>query len=150
MTEIRIVREEDRDFWLRLDRHISTAGFEEKVRTGQGLVLLEDGVPAGLLRWNLFWDEHPFCNLLYVEAARRRRGLGRRFMTRWEEDMRTRGHALALTSTQADEEAQHFYRKLGYRDCGGLVLGAPGYEQPMELILMKRLKADAGEGARIV
>ena len=150
MTEIRSVREEDRAFWFRLDRHLSGPGFAEKVRTGQGLVLLEDGVPAGLLRWNLFWDEHPFCCLLYVEAARRGRGLGRMLMTRWEEDMRARGHALVLTSTQADEEAQHFYRKLGYRDCGGLVLDAPGYAQPMELILMKRLKADAGEGFRSV
>jgi len=24
--------------------------------------------------------------------------------------------------------AQHFYRKLGYKDCGGFVVDAPGYE----------------------
>ena len=42
-----------------------------------------------------------------------------------------------MTSTQVDEEAQHFYRKLGYQDAGGLVIRIPGYEQPMELFLVK-------------
>ena len=36
-----------------------------------------------------------------------------------------------------DEEAQHFYRKLGYKDCGGFVVDVPGYEQPMEMIMIK-------------
>ena len=44
---------------------------------------------------------------------------------------------ILLTSTQVDEEAQHFYRKLGYKDCGGFVIDVPGYEQPMELFMIK-------------
>ena len=46
---------------------------------------------------------------------------------------------MLLTSTQVDEEAQHFYRKLGYKDCGGFVIDVPGYEQPMEMFLIKRI-----------
>lgn len=46
---------------------------------------------------------------------------------------------MVLTSTQVDEDAQHFYRKLGYRDCGGFVIDVPGYEQPMELFLSKAI-----------
>ena len=46
---------------------------------------------------------------------------------------------MLLTSTQVDEDAQHFYRRLGYRDCGGLVMDVPGYEQPMELFLVKAI-----------
>jgi len=42
-----------------------------------------------------------------------------------------------LTSTQVNEDAQHFYRKLGYKDCGGFVIDVPGYEQPMEMFLIK-------------
>lgn len=48
-----------------------------------------------------------------------------------------RGYGMLLTSTQVDEEAQHFYRKLGYKDCGGFVIDVPGYEQPMEMFLIK-------------
>lgn len=52
-------------------------------------------------------------------------------------DMKSQGYGILLTSTQVDEEAQHFYRKLGYKDCGGFVIDVPGYEQPMEMFLIK-------------
>lgn len=143
MIEIRSVSPADRAFWFTLDRHLPEAQFDRKVRDGQGYVLLEDGAPVALLRFNLFWDLIPFCTLLFVAEGRRGRGLGRALMDRWEADMRAAGHGMVLTSTQADEGAQHFYRRLGYRDCGGLAPRVPGYEQPMELILEKALRRDA-------
>ena len=139
MTEIRYVQPEDRDFWFRLDRHLPEAEFDRKVRDRQGYVLLEDGIPVGLLRWQLFWDNTPFCNLLFIDQSCRKKGYGRLLMTHWEADVRALGYGMALTSTQVDEQAQHFYRKLGYRDCGGFVIDIPGYAQPMELFLSKAL-----------
>lgn len=41
--------------------------------------------------------------------------------------------------TQVDEGAQHFYRKLGYKDCGGFVIDISGFEQPMEMFLIKSI-----------
>ena len=139
MTGIRYVQLEDRDFWFRLDRHLPEAEFDRKVRDRQGYVLLEDGIPVGLLRWQLFWDNTPFCNLLFIDQSCRKKGYGRLLMTHWEADVRALGYGMALTSTQVDEQAQHFYRKLGYRDCGGFVIDIPGYAQPMELFLSKAL-----------
>lgn len=49
------------------------------------------------------------------------------------------GYDMVLTSTQVDEQAQHFYRKLGYKDCGGFVVDIEGQEQPMELFLIKSI-----------
>ena len=46
---------------------------------------------------------------------------------------------MAMTSTKVDEDAPHFYRKLGYKDCGGFTVDIPGYEQPMELFMSKAL-----------
>lgn len=46
-------------------------------------------------------------------------------------------YGMIMTSTQVDEDAQHFYRKLGYKDCGGLTIDIPGYEQPMEMFMNK-------------
>ncbi len=46
---------------------------------------------------------------------------------------------MLMTSTQVDEDAQHFYRKLGYQDSGGLIINIPGYEQPMEMFLIKKI-----------
>jgi GNAT superfamily N-acetyltransferase len=134
---IRFVDSPDRDFWLSLDRHISDEEFDRKVRDRMGYVLTVQNVPVGLLRYSLFWDNTPFCNLLYVAQDHQRKGYGRMLMEHWERDMHTRGYDLVMTSTQADENAQHFYRALGYRDCGGFILPFPGHEQPMEIILAK-------------
>jgi hypothetical protein len=38
--------------------------------------------------------------------------------------MKQMGFKMTMTSTQADEGAQHFYRKLGYKDAGCLLLVA--------------------------
>ena len=137
---VRFAGETDRAFWFTLDRHLPEEEFSGKVRSRQAYVLENDaGGPSGLLRWNLFWDSIPFCTLLYVREDERGKGFGRMLMDHWERDMRSRGYGLVMTSTQADEAAQHFYRRLGYRDCGGFVLPFPGYEQPTELILAKEL-----------
>ena len=60
-------------------------------------------------------------------------------MAYWEKTMKSMGFGLVMTSTQSDENAQHFYRTLGYRDCGALALPFPGYEQPLEIIMAKQL-----------
>ena len=69
-----------------------------------------------------------------------RKGYGKKLMEHWEKDMKFLGYGMLLTSTQVDETAQHFYRKLGYKDCGGFVIDISGYEQPMELFLIKEIK----------
>lgn len=139
MVTVRYVQEEDMESWLRLDRHLSQEELKRKVRDKMGYVLLEGNVPVGILRYNLFWDNTPFCTLLFVGERYRDRGYGKRLMEFWEDDMRARGYGMIMTSTQTDEDAQHFYRKLGYQDAGGLVINIPGYEQPMELFLLKAL-----------
>ncbi|MBR5293134.1 MAG: GNAT family N-acetyltransferase [Oscillospiraceae bacterium] len=137
MLQIRYVRQGDKPFWYRLDTHLPESEFDRKVASRQGYVLLDGDTPVGLLRYNLFWDNTPFCTLLFVDWDHQRKGFGTMLMDHWEQDMKQLGYGMLLTSTQADETAQHFYRKLGYKDCGSLVLGIPGYEQPMELFLVK-------------
>ena len=137
--EIRYAEPSDKAAWYTLDRHLPEEGFEEKVRNKQGYVLLEEGKIVAVLRYNLFWDNTPFCTLLFVDDKERGRGFGKRLMDRWESDMKSQGYGMLMTSTQVDEDAQHFYRKIGYKDCGGFVVDVPGYEQPMEMIMMKGL-----------
>ena len=139
MLHIRSVRQEDREFWYRLDKHLPMREFDNKVSEKRGYVLLEGDSPVGLLRYNLFWDNTPFCTLLFVEEAHRGKGGGKLLMEHWEAEMKAQGYGMLLTSTQVDEEAQHFNRKLGYKDCGGFVIDVPGYEQPMELFLIKAI-----------
>lgn len=136
---IRFAESSDRQFWFTLDAHFSDNEFDKKVRDKQAYVLLDGEKPIGLLRFNLFWDNVPFCTMLYVDFEYHGRGGGRMLMERWEKDMKSQGYGMVMTSTQVDEDAQHFYRKLGYIDSGGLVLNIKGYEQPMEMFLTKSL-----------
>ncbi len=137
--QIRLAGKEDRDLWLRMDPHATAEGFSRKVAAGSGYVLWQEGTPAGLLHYSVLWDRLPFLNLLYVLEEHRGRGYGTQAMAQWEEKMKEQGYPMVLLSTQVDENAQHFYRKLGYEDCGGLLLGHTPLEQPMELFLRKVL-----------
>ncbi len=133
--QIRFVQNSDRKFWFSLDKHLSECEFERKVRDRQGYVLSVEGLPVGILRYNLFWDNTPFCTLLYIDEKYQRRCYGKAMMCFWEDEMISLGYDYLLVSTQSDENAQHFYRALGYGDCGCLL--AP--DQPMEIFLGKRL-----------
>ena len=133
---IRRAESGDKDFWFSLDRHLTEEEFKKKVRDNQGYVIFADDKPAGILRYNLFWDNTPFCTLLYIGKEHRKKGLGTALMRFWESEMLLKGYCWLLTSTRSDEDAQHFYRALGYADCGSLT--APN--QPDELFLGKELK----------
>ena len=139
MTEIRYVQIEDKEFWYSLDKHLPDHEFNNKIRNKQGYILSENKRPIGLLRYNLFWDNIPFCTMLMIDRDYQRKGYGKKLMEHWEADMKSQGYGMLFTSTQVDKEAQHFYRKIGYKDCGGFVINVPKYEQPMELILIKSI-----------
>lgn len=87
----------------------------------------------------MFWDNTPFCNMLYIVEQYQRQGYGKALMNHWENEMKQQGYGMLLTSTQVDEEAQHFYRKIGYKDCGSLTIDNPQHKQPMELFLAKAI-----------
>lgn len=139
MIDIRYVQLEDKKFWYRLDKHLPEQEFNQKVLQKRGYVLLENHIPIGLLRYNLFWDHTPFCTMLFIDWQHQGKGYGKKLMTYWEHDMKSQGYGMLLTSTQVDEQAQHFYRKLGYKDCGGFVIDIPQYAQPMELFFIKSI-----------
>jgi GNAT superfamily N-acetyltransferase len=139
MVSIRYVQEEDRNFWFGLDKHLPVTEFEKKIRDKMGYVLLENNIPLGLLRYNLFWDNTPFCTMLYIDPESQGKGYGRIIMEFWEKDMKLMGYGMLMTSTQVDESSQHFYRKMGYQDSGGFIINIPGFEQPMEMFMVKKI-----------
>lgn len=139
MFIIDYVTEKDKVFWVSLDKHMSESEFLLKVRDKRGYVIKDDEKPIGILRYNLFWDVIPFLSLIHFEEQYRGKGFGKKAMLHWEKELRTVGYKAVMTSTQVDESSQHFYRKLGYKDAGCLVLDIPGYEQPLEMFMIKSL-----------
>lgn len=128
--------DKDIDFIKSKDDHLKENLIVSKIRDSQ-IFLLQDDTEGtiGWMRYNYFWDNTPFMNMIWIEEPYRSKGLGKQVVDFWENQMQEQGYKRVMTSTQADEEAQHFYRKLGYRDAGCLLLD----DQPMEIMLIKKL-----------
>ena len=120
MFEIRYVNEADKSFWFTLDEHMSEDELLLKIRDRRGYIICDNSKPIGVMRYNLFWDSIPFLTLIHFEESYRRKGFGKKSVLAWEKEMQGFGDKMVMTSTQVDEEAQHFYRKLGYIEKGSL------------------------------
>ncbi len=132
---IRIATQNDLPRIAELDHHISLEELNTLISLGRVAVAEEDETFLGWMRWNLFWDNTPFLNMLYLLEPHQSKGCGKAMMDWWEAEMEKQGFHTLMTSTASDEYAQHFYQKLGYAAVGGFTL--PG--DPYELIFAKKL-----------
>ncbi len=133
MIEIREAIAKDYNTLVKSEKHLSNEMLKIKIRDKQIIVLLENNIIFGYLRYNLFWDEHPFMNMIYIFEKYRNKGYGSQLVNYWEEKMKEKGYKTLLTSTQANEYSQHFHRKLGYVDVGGFIMP----NEPLELVMIK-------------
>jgi ribosomal protein S18 acetylase RimI-like enzyme len=118
------------------DHHISKEMTCRKIRDKEIIVARDsDGSNIGWLRFGFFWDNTPFMNMLFVDEDHRGRGTGKELVLFFENEMKKKGYSTVMTSSQADEQAQHFYRKAGYKDTGCLVLDS----QPVEIFFIKNI-----------
>lgn len=132
---IRYANQNDVDIISKYDKHISKEELNNIIKLQRVIVMYEDDEFIGWLRYNLFWDNTPFMNMLYLLDNERGKGKGRQLVEFWENEMKQKNYEFVLTSTQSNEEAQFFYRKIGYVDSGALLLP----NEPLEIILYKKL-----------
>ena len=127
--------ENDIEWLFRYDPHIPKRLMREKVARGEVVVARRAGTAVGLLRYSLFCDWVPFIIFLFVPQRERGRGVGSRLVAFFERRMRRQRRRIAMVSSGARRQAQHFWRTLGYRDAGCLAI--PG--EPFELLFTKEL-----------
>ena len=127
-----------RDFEIlkEYDRHISERELKNILPLKRVLVNYEGDKFIGWLRFGLFWDSIPFMNMLYILEGYREQGRGTELAAFWEAEMSRAGYRWVMTSTQSDERAQFFYRKIGYCECGALLLP----NEPLEMFFIKELR----------
>jgi ribosomal protein S18 acetylase RimI-like enzyme len=135
MDKLNIRFAETRDFsWLQEhEKYISENMLKTKIEYNEIYIVEYNGKNIGWLRYNLFWDEIPFMNMIFFLDEYRKMGFGTKLVQYWETEMKQYGYKNVLTSTQANEEAQHFYRKMGYKEIGGFVY----FDYPYEIIFQK-------------
>jgi len=123
-------------YWLNEhENHIAEKILKNKIENKDIYIIESNGKIIGCLRYNLFWDNIPFMNMLYFLEEYRRMGLGTKLVKHWENEMKQKGYNNVLTSTLSNEEAQHFYRKMGYKEIGGIKY----LDEPFEIIFQKKL-----------
>lgn len=134
--KIRFADGKDYDYLVSHDPHVTSEMMKKKIEQREVIVIIDGGQILGWLRFGYLWDVIPFMNMLYIEEKYRRKGLGTKLVEFWENEMGKMGYDKVMTSSNSDEQAQHFYRKLGYRDCGALLLP----DEPLEIIFLKVLE----------
>jgi ribosomal protein S18 acetylase RimI-like enzyme len=139
MFNIKYATELDKSFWFTLDEELREREFDLKIRDKRAYIICDDEKPIGIMRYNLCWDIIPFLTLIYLDKSFREKGFGKLAMLHWENEMRELGYNMVMTSTQVNEDAQHFYRKLGYIEKGGIRFDNTPHEQAMEIFLVKVL-----------
>jgi len=122
------------------DTHISKAALSDKIARNEIYVAYNGNIFIGWLRYGMFWDIIPFMNMLEILPPYQGKGYGRQLVEFWHVEMKAQGHKQVMTSTQQNENAQHFYNKLGYVGVGGFVQSfEPLNSDSYEIILLKRL-----------
>lgn len=135
MTEIKYATMDDYGLLISRDTHVRKEEWKKLIEKNQALIFKVDNHFAGWLRYNLFWNEIPFMNMLYFLEEYHGKGYGTQMVRFWEREMAKLGYDKVMTSSQANESAQHFYRKLGYRDAGGFF----PFCNDLEIIFTKEL-----------
>ncbi len=136
ILKIEYASELDFQFILDNDRHVSKQLIKNKLKEKEIIIAKDqDNKIIGWLRYSYFWDNTPFMNMLYLNENYRNKGIGKRIVEFWETKMKSKGYELVMTSTLSNEQAQHFYRKLGYKDAGSLLLD----DEPLEIIFTKSI-----------
>ena len=124
--------------WLSVaekNHEITSLMLKRKIRDKEIILVKADNKVIGWLRFGFFWDEIPFMNMLGLDEEYRKKGIGKKLVQFWESEMKKRKFKMVMTSSQSNEDAQHFYRKIGYADAGSLT--PP--KEPLEVIFIKKL-----------
>lgn len=132
---VRFAQIDDLEIIALYDKHINMNELKNLMKLNRVLVIEENNSFCGWLRYNLFWDNIPFMNMLYLLEDKRGKGYGKKLVVFWEDAMRKLDYEVVMTSTASDEYSQHFYLNLGYKTVGGFM----PVDDPYEIILSKQL-----------
>ena len=121
--------------------NLPVSEYESKIRDKRCYVIQFENKPIGYMRYNLIFDFIPFVTCFYITDPYKGKGFGKQAMMNWENDMRSLGFKMVMVSTEVGDGAQHFYRKLGYKDMGSIVIGGilPYDQETLEMFMGKAL-----------
>jgi ribosomal protein S18 acetylase RimI-like enzyme len=99
------------------------------------LVNDRDNKTVGFLIYDYFSDNIPFLSKLYINEGYKSKALDKKLIKIWELEMKNQGHDLVMATTLSNETEESFYKNLGYKYSGNVVL----LNNPLEVIFSKKL-----------
>jgi len=131
----------DKPHFVNKWENLPESEYESKIRDKRCYAILFENERIGYMRYNLQFDFIPLLTCFYIADPHKGKGFGRKAMEHWEDEMRSLGFKMIMVSAEAGENAHHFYRKLGYKDMGSIILGGilPLEQETSELFLGKAL-----------
>lgn len=122
MISLRTAEPADFDYVKQFSLAPDEAALITASRTGGLKIVYDDDLRVGFLLYSILWGTLPLLEFIEISRSERLRNVGRRTVRTWETQMSERGFDLVLVSTGADGDSQHFWRKMGYVDCGALTV----------------------------
>lgn len=93
---------------------------------------------VGVLRYNYFRDDIPFCNMLFVLPKYRNAGIGKTLVLTWEAALVKVCNDCIMTSVKSNEDTLKFFDKLKYTVCGSMI----NTDNTTEILLRKQYDYD--------
>lgn len=93
---------------------------------------------VGVLRYNYFRDDIPFCNMLFVLSEYRNAGIGKTLVLAWEAALVKLCNDCIMTSVKSNENTLKFFDKLNYTVCGSML----NTDNTTEILLRKQYDYD--------
>lgn len=136
---LRAAQDTDLAFLRDFSREPRDDRLRAQIQDGRLRIIESSKGPVGFIKFYVLWEVLPFIEVIIIRNDCRGRGIGRAAVRAWEEEMSAQSFQRAIISTQADETAQYFWHRVGYRDCGTLAL--PG--RPVELFMYRDISSTA-------
>ncbi|WP_074204296.1 GNAT family N-acetyltransferase [Parasphingorhabdus marina] len=135
---VSIARPDHLDWLLSHDRDVSQDWVERCIMHKEYLILQEDGLEIGFIRWSSFWGKIPYMDMIFVLPSSRTSGAGKLLYRAWEKAMADRGAGLLMTSCERDEqEPLRWHMANGFEIVGEVAF--PGFQNGKEVFLAKIL-----------
>jgi ribosomal protein S18 acetylase RimI-like enzyme len=120
MIRVRYADPVDLEF-VSQDGYVARETIVRKIEAREVIVAEYGSVKVGYARIEFLWSKLPYLALIRVAPDARRQGVGRALLRFLEVELVAAGHAVLLSSSQADEpEPQTWHRHMGFAECGRL------------------------------
>lgn len=120
---VRFAGPEDLEWCVVEDSHVTEKIIRNKIVNDEIIVVELDNQLIGYIRLEYLWSTVPYIGLIFVINEYRKAGIGLKMHNFLEEHLRSQGHDVLMSSSQADEpEPQAWHRSIGFEECG-IIMG---------------------------